>query len=457
MLNYFKTYSIKNNKHFYSNLLKLAIPMGFIALLNSSLNLIDNLMISQLGKEAVAAVGSSNKVFFILMLTLFGVNSGFGAFISQFWGTKDFKRIQTVLFTAICSGSFIALLVTILALNNSSFILKRFSDEPLVIQYGIDYLSIVAFSYIISAILFSFDMTARSTENAKLPLIAIFFGLIVNASLNYTLIFGHFGFEAMGVKGAAIATLIARSVQLMIYIIYIILTKNPVLLIKLRNLTFESVLFKRMLLKTSPVVLNELMWAGGLVFVFIVYGKLGTDALASIHLFDTLFSMLTVFTWGISSASAIMIGKKLGESDLETAKIYTRLFVFNSITLGSLTSLFFLAFYPFIPNLFSYLDAPVIHNLQMLLLVMIFYTPFKLLSNTFIIGILRSAGDTFFALLVEGGALWAWSVPIAFLLVYTTSFTLPIVYIFVNFELIIKTVVCYIRYKKGNYIHNLIH
>jgi len=269
----FNYYSFKRNKVFYLDLMKLVVPMAFISLFNSLLNLTDNLMISRLGGVEVTAVGSSNKFFFVLMLTLFGINSGFGAFIAQFWGKRDIKRIHTVLFTALTSGVLLALVVTWVARNRPEMVIEFFSDDPNVLPLGVDYLRIVSFSYVISSVLFTLGMVSRSTERPLIPLMAVISGVFVNILLNWILIFGHLGFDKMGVEGAALATVIARLVQLLVYLVYILISRNDVLFIRPKNLIFESVLFKRLFYRTLPVVLNEFFWSLGLAFVFRAYGK----------------------------------------------------------------------------------------------------------------------------------------------------------------------------------------
>jgi len=267
-------YSYKNNKLFYHNLMRLAIPMGLTSLLGSLLNLIDTLMITSLGASAVAAVGSANKVFFVMIVTLYGVYSGFGVFISQYWGKKDIKRLQTVFMTAIMTGIIISTIVSLIAIIYPEQVIRAFSKDIEVIDMGIQYLRVVAFSYIISAIVFSIEMVSRSTENVKLPMIVSSIGVGVNTLLNIVFIFGlnvHFKGDiwfiqnininittvAMGVTGAAIATIIARGVQLSIYIGFIFITKHQVLYFKISHFIYDSTLFKRMLVRVSPVVGNE--------------------------------------------------------------------------------------------------------------------------------------------------------------------------------------------------------
>ncbi|MDF2699299.1 MAG: family efflux transporter [Haloplasmataceae bacterium] len=452
----------QNNKNFfYRNLFFLAIPMGLNSLLGSLINMIDTLMITELGEQAVVAVGSANKLFYIMNVTLYGVFSGFGVFISQYWGKKDLKRLQTVYVIAIITGIVISTIATIVALAIPGQIIGLFSNDPVVIKYGVEYLRVVSFSYVLSAILFSIEMVSRSTENVRLPLINSIIGLFTNFILNYIFIFGvsfnGFVIEAMGVEGAAIATVIARIVQLIFYLIAITYTKNKILYLKLSNFIFEPKLFKKMFTKTLPVVANECIWAVGIVFISMAYGKLGTEALASYQLFDTSVGLLTVFTWGVSNSSAIMLGKKIGEKNMDDVKLYTKLFIKTAIFFGMFTGLIIVLFTPLVNVFYHNLSLDVIRDTKALLFVFAFFMPVKLLAATFIVGILRSGGDTVFALIVEISCLWGYAVPIAFILVNFTTLSLPIIYSIICIEEVLKDIICFIRYKKGNYLHNLIH
>ncbi|ERJ13760.1 MATE family efflux transporter [Haloplasma contractile] len=464
-------YRYKHNRDFYRSLLKLAIPMGLSALLQALLNMTDTLMITKLSVEAIAAVGTANKLFFLLMLSLFGVYSGLGAFISQFWGKEDLKQLQTVYFIALIVGLAISFVFSIIAIFLPEQFVNFFVDDSEVIKLGGQYLRIIGFSYLVSSFIFGFEMVSRSTENAILPTIIAIIGIVFNIGLNFLFIFGNesLGIRALGVQGAALGTLIARSIQLLCYITYILITKDRVLWIKRSSINIEKTLVKKLISKAAPVLANEFIWSLGITFTFMAYGRLGVNAIASVQLFDTLFSLLTVFTWGIANSSTVMLGKALGEKNIEKARWYSKLFIFTAIIMGIVTSILILASIPLIDyvyntsNFFKTLSSGdvenfeiVITNLKRLLFTVSFYMPFKLLAAVFIVGILRSGGDTVFALFTEFFGLWVYAVPIAFVLVKVTN-NIGVVFMFVTFEEVIKDVICLIRYKSGKYIHNLVH
>ena len=204
----------KNNRSFYKLLLAIMLPIALQNLISSALNLVDNVMIGQLGEMPIAAVGLANQVFFLMTLMLFGGNSGASIFIAQFWGKKDVPQVKNALSLALQFGFILSSLFFIMGFFFPKMLLSILSNDPEVIQTGAEYLKIVSVSFVVTAIGFSYSSASRSIGRPKLPMYASALSLVINTALNYVLIFGHLGFNAYGVKGAAIATLIARFIVL---------------------------------------------------------------------------------------------------------------------------------------------------------------------------------------------------------------------------------------------------
>ncbi|MBE3102484.1 MAG: polysaccharide biosynthesis C-terminal domain-containing protein, partial [Firmicutes bacterium] len=188
------------DKQFYKTLLHLAIPIAAQNLVSSSLNMVDTIMIGGLGEIEIAAVGQANQLFFLFSLLLFGVNSGSAIFTAQFWGKRDVKNIRRVLGIGLMTSIIAAAFFTVLALIFPKQVMSIFSSDIVVIAVGSDYLRIVGWSYVITAITFTFSSILRSTEQAKIPMIFSIVALLTNTVLNYVLIFGKFGFPMLGVK-----------------------------------------------------------------------------------------------------------------------------------------------------------------------------------------------------------------------------------------------------------------
>ena len=205
---------ILRDKNFINTMFTLALPITFQNFITSSLNLVDNLMIGRLGEDAIAAVGLANQYFFIFMLFLSGINAGASVFMSQYWGRKDVKSIKKVLGLDITIGFIASLIFGGAALIFADEIMGLLSRDTGVIKLGGEYLRIISISFIFTNITQGFSSALRSTEQPKSPMYASLIGVICNAFLNWIFIFGNFGVKPMGVAGAALATSIARSLEM---------------------------------------------------------------------------------------------------------------------------------------------------------------------------------------------------------------------------------------------------
>ncbi|RLD99098.1 MAG: MATE family efflux transporter, partial [Bacteroidetes bacterium] len=217
-----------SDKKFLNTMLKLAAPIMLQNLIFSSLNLVDGVMIGQLGESAVAAVGIANQIFFLVSLLFFGIGSGSAIFAAQYWGRKDTERIQSVLGLSLLMSISGAVLFSLVAILLPVQVISIYSKDPTVISQGSVYLQIVAFSYVVTAITNSFAFVLRSTENVKLPLLTSVVALSLNTLMNYGLVLGNFGLPALGVKGAAIATIISRLIEVVLLLQIIYRRKLPV-------------------------------------------------------------------------------------------------------------------------------------------------------------------------------------------------------------------------------------
>ena len=193
---------------FNKTLITLAIPIMMQYLINSSLNLVDTIMIGSLGEASIAAVGFCNIIYFLIMIALFGISSGTQVFMAQFWGAKDIRRIKHVQGVGLTAGLVLSSVFAAAAIIFPENLMHIFTNDPKPIGLGMEYLRVVGISYVATAVSLSFTAVLRSIENVVVPTAASFIALSLNTFLNWVLIFGHFGFEPMGVKGAAVATLI---------------------------------------------------------------------------------------------------------------------------------------------------------------------------------------------------------------------------------------------------------
>lgn len=444
-----------NKRHFYQNAAKLAIPVTIQNTITSSLNLVDTIMIGQLGGVEVAAVGLANRLFFVLILTLFALSSGTAIFTAQFWGKKDVRHIGKVMGVALVLGVGITLIFSAAALFIPEWVMRIFTTDAAVIAQGALYLRIIAFSYAMTAFTLLYSFVLRSVEQVKLPMYASTTALGLNTFLNYCLILGHFGFPALGVKGAAIATMIARVLEAVIIVFFTYWKRFPA--VKLADfLGITPTLIKQFLATTLPVVANEVSWVLGITTYSIVYGRMGTFEVAAVNIVNPVEQVSSSIFFGLASACSVMVGNQIGaereDLALSYAKRFTAIGALGALLIGGVIAL----------NAFRITSVfKVAPEVRMFAVNMLFILSAVLWTRTFnminVVGVLRGGGDTKFSMYMELLSIWGLGVPLAFLGGFYWKFPVYWVFALVSLEEAFKMVIGLYRLLSGKWIHNLTH
>jgi putative MATE family efflux protein len=444
------------DKAYYKTLMRIALPIVAQHFITSTLNAVDVIMIGQLGETAVAAVGLANQVFFLLMLLLFGISSGAGMFTAQFWGKRDLVNIHKVLGIGLLLGMGSSLLFSLAALLFPEFILGIYSKDPAVVALGSVYLRRVAYSYLFTSITFSFASVLRSTENVKLPMFVSIVALSLNTLMNYSLIFGNFGFPEMGVEGAATATLIARSLECFTLVMLTYRLRTPVAATFKKLLSFDRVFLQRYLKVALPVVFNEMIWSLGITIYNIIYARIGTESIAAVNISVTIEGMAFVLFIGISNAAAIMIGNRIGANEEKKAYEYARrtlmIALIGSFKVGAailISKDAILAFYQISETARMYSS--------MILTIAGLTLWIRAMNLTLIIGIFRSGGDTRFSLLLDAGSVWLVGVPLALIGAFVLHLPVYGVVVMVMSEEFVKMLIGFWRFASRRWINNLSH
>jgi putative MATE family efflux protein len=423
--------------------------------ISSSLNLVDTIMVGQLGETEIASVGLSNQIFFLLNLFLFGVGSGASIFTAQFWGKRDIRNIHRVLGLAILSGLAVSVVFFLSVLLAPKQILGIFSTDPNVLRLGSEYLGIVCFSYIIMSLTFNYASVLRSTEHVKLPMYVSIAALSTNTILNYIMIFGKLGFPAMGVRGAALATVIARGVEFAL-LITVVYARRYAPAARIHEMFDISVaFFKRFYSTTVPVILNESIWSLGITMFSVVYARMGTGIVASINIVSTVERLSLVLFTSMAHSCAVMIGKQIGAGDEDRALLYAKRFELLGPLLGvvigailALSSGFILSAYRVSPE--------VSQAAQTVLIILTVIIPVKVFNMISIVGVLRSGGDTKFCLAIDTVPLWLIGVPLAFLGGLVWKLPVHCVYMLVCIEEFVKFGFGLRRILSAKWINNLV-
>lgn len=399
------------DKGFFKTMFKLAIPIALQNLILSSLNLVDSIIIGGLGDKAIASVGLANQYFFLFNLLLFGITSGSAIFTAQFWGKRDIPNIRRVLGICLVTGGTAAILFTIGGLFFPEQFIGFFSKDADVIHLGGQYLRIIVLSYLATSITFSYSFILRSTGQVKVPMFVSVIALGINTFLNYSLVYGYFGFPKLEVKGSAIATVIARLIEVTLLLIIVYSQKLAVAASLSELFDLSRSFVYRFFKITIPVILNESMWALGVSMYAFVYGHMGTDVVASTNISGTIEKIAWVIFLGFGNACAVMIGNKIGEHDEAAAYTYAKRFMILGPAFAMLAGIIVFLSSDFI--LSAYKISPTVrYYSHRNLIVFSFFLWVKVFNYISIVGILRSGGDTKFCLFLDMGGVWLIGVPL---------------------------------------------
>ena len=443
------------NREFLSTMIMMAVPITIQSFITSSLNLVDNLMVGRLGEESIASVGLANQYIFIFTLCILGINAGASVFMSQFWGKKDLKNIKKILGLDISIGLIVS---TIFALGAGFFsyeIMSILSNDLRVVELGAQYLQIVAISCIFTNFTQAYSSALRSTEQPNVPMYASMVGVLINAFLNWVFIFGNLGFEPMGVSGAALATTIARLIEMIFIVSFVYFSKNKVAS-KLSELMSFDFSFVKIYFKTSwSVIANEIIWSLGMTAYSIAYARIGTNAVASMQIATTLNNMFMVLLIGLATASSIMIGNKIGSNEESTARKYAKNIAIMAVGVGFVLGVLIWITAPLALKPFKVSEGTYLDTLKVLRVIGLFFT-IRAFNMVMIVGVFRGGGDTTYSMLVQCGTIWFYAVPMAFL--GATVFSLPIygVYFLICTEEFLKIIFELVRLKSGKWIKNVI-
>lgn len=443
-----------DNRTFFITLIGLIIPITLQNLISSSLNMLDNLMIGELGESAIAAVGLVNQYFFIFTLTLSGINAGTSVFISQFYGKRDEKNIKKMFGLGIILSIMVSVLFFIPGFFMPDRILKVFVSDGDVIGLGADYLRVVSISFVLTAITQAFSTLIRSIGIPKPTMYGSIVGILINAFLNYCLIFGNFGFPQLGVVGAAIATSIARLVE-MLFVVIVSYKVSPIKPNKKEEiLAFDKNIIRAYFNTSSSVITNEILWALGMTAYSIIYAKIGITAVASMQIATTINNMFMVLTVGLATAAAIVIGNNIGSDKEDLALEYAKKLGVLAPLLGILVGGLVWLSSSSIVSIFN-INQETYRMTVNILKIMALIAPLRFFNVLMIVGVFRGGGDTLYSMLVQLGTVWLFAIPLGY--IGASYFNLPLeyVYLIISSEELVKIFFEASRLKSGKWIKNV--
>ena len=453
--------ALKRDKAFYRYLVSLTAPIALQNLITFSLGLIDTLMVSRLGNDEMAAVTAANVPVFLLISIVFGVQSGVGILISQYWGKKDLTSISRVIGVAALLGVSLALVVAVVLFAWPVAIMDLLSNKHHLSLLGAPYLRLIGFSYVFNMLSSIYVSAQRSVENAGFGMKLFGMSTVLNTGLNYLLIFGKCGFPALGVEGAALATLLSRVAEFLVCLICAL--RSRLIPLDLRALLRPGwEMLRRFVKYASPVLVNELFWGLGnsLLTVILGHTTVSVAFLAANGVMGNLNRLFLVVCFGLGAATAVMIGKAIGEGQShDELMALAKTLSWVTILVGAVLAVIALVlvpllFQPVIFPLFELYDLSA-HLATTLAVTGFACIPLHAYSISAVTGILRAGGDVFWSTALDLGPQWLIALPLTALLGLVLNADPWFVSLAIQAESFVKCPICLWRIRSEKWIHDV--
>lgn len=419
-----------------------------------SVNLADNVMIGSYSETSLSGVALVNQIQYLLQMMSMGVGEGIIVLCSQYWGKKDISTIRKVIGIGIKLGILISSILFIAVFFFPEQCLGILTDEAPVIEEGAKYLRIICFSYIIFTVTSILIASLRSVETVKIGFLISFSTLCINVCLNYLLIYGNFGCPELGIRGAAIATLTSRIVEFVTIVFYVKVVDKKIRIQFKEWLKTDMALFKDYIKICVPVVLTSSLWGVAMLAQTAILGHISAAAIAANSIATTVFQIVTVGTFGNGSAASVMIGKTIGEGNLDLVKQYAKTFQCLFIFTGFMTSLVLFGLKDIILSFYDIsFDTKVLASQFMTVLCI------SLIGTSYqapvVSGIIRGGGETKFGFYIDTSFMWLFTIPMGALSAFVFEFPPVVTFICLKLDQWLKCIVAGIKVNRFRWIKQL--
>ena len=432
-------------------IVRLALPIALQQFMTALVGACDAIMLGKLSQDAMSAVSLATQVTFVFNLFMFAFMAGENMFVAQYYGKGDYTGISQVfsLVTKICGCIAVVFLAGTLFFPEQ--LMRILTNEETLIVLGSEYLRVIGISYVFSGIAQIFLAIMKNCGAVNMSTLINGVMVILNIALNAVFIFGLSGFPKMGIKGAALATVLATVVQFLWSVGYVLCRIRAV---KFSLRSCEKKLFGRFWQKAVPLLINNLAWGIGFSMYAVIMGHLGTDAVAANGIANISKNLVVCFCLGLGNAGSIIVGNRLGADRLQEAKEVGETLTKTAIIAGIVSGLVLIALSPFITKMVD-LTPTARGYLQKMLLISSYYIAGKSVNCMTIGGIFAAGGDSKFGMLCDSVTLWCIIVPLGCICAFILKLPVMVVYFVLNLDEIIKLPVVYKHYKKYKWIKNL--
>ena len=432
-------------------IVRLALPIALQQFMTALVGACDAIMLGKLSQDAMSAVSLATQVTFVFNLFMFAFMAGENMFVAQYYGKGDYTGISQVfsLVTKICGCIAVVFLAGTLFFPEQ--LMRILTNEETLIVLGSEYLRVIGISYVFSGIAQTFLAIMKNCGAVNMSTLINGVMVMLNIVLNAVFIFGLSGFPKMGIKGAALATVLATVVQFLWSVGYVLCRIRAV---KFSLRSCEKKLFGRFWQKAVPLLINNLAWGIGFSMYSVIMGHLGTDAVAANGIANISKNIVVCFCLGLGNAGSIIVGNRLGADRLQEAKEVGETLTKTAIVAGIVSGLVLIALSPFITKMVD-LTPTARGYLQKMLLISSYYIAGKSVNCMTVGGIFASGGDSKFGMLCDSVTLWCITVPLGCICAFILKLPVMVVYFVLNLDEIIKLPVVYKHYKKYKWIKNL--
>ncbi|MBP3387231.1 MAG: MATE family efflux transporter [Clostridia bacterium] len=452
---------LTKDKSFYKTLLIIALPVALQQLISLAVVMLDNVMVGSLGDVSLSAVSQANQVTVFFTFFVRGISGGAALLISQYWGKKDTERIKQIFSMTFLTTVILAGVVTVFVFFCPSLVVRFFSNNTELLSEATDYIRIACFSYVLFALSDTFISMLRCVEIVKITFVISIVSFFTNLGGNYVLIFGKLGLPAMGVEGAALATVIARAVELIIVMVFFFKVQKKIT-VKPKDLFFaERVMWRDFFKYGVPVLVGDVQW--GLVGVVkaVVIGRLSLEMMAAVSITDVVMQLGLIFANGLAAGACVIIGKTVGAGDFKKTREYSTSIelIFGAVGIVMGLGIFFLRAFPV--SLYTEISEAT----RALAMQLLGIGAFTLIGTSYhmacFTGINRGAGDSRFVFKVDMICGWLVVIPLTVLAAaghlgnWAPFFSLPLVFLCTRIDQCFKWIVAFIRLRGNKWIKNV--
>ncbi|TBX16843.1 MATE family efflux transporter [Clostridium perfringens] len=445
---------ITRDKRFYRLLFSIALPIAVQNLITFMVSMVDTLMVGALGEIQLSAVSIANNLFFVLTILMFGIAGGSNIMISQYWGKGNVKTIHKILAIMYRVCLLITGIFIFIALFLPKYFMGIFTTDKAVIDFGASYLRIVCIGYLFYSITNCTIMMLRSVKTVSISIIVYTASLVVNSILNWIFIFGNLGAPELGIRGAAIATICARITEFSIVLVFMFIYERKIGLKIEHLLKLDKEILKDYVGLCTPVLCNELLWAIGASMISVIVGRMGTEVVAANSINGVAHQFVTVFIFGMSNATAVIIGNTIGEGKKEKAKEYAYSIGIFSVVMGCISGLMILLIKPFVVNFYN-----VSYSTKLIAMEIMTVTSgiivFQSLASNFMMGVLRGGGDAKFVLINDLIFMWLVAIPGGFFVAFVLELPVALVFLVIKCDEILKSLTSVYRVISGKWINDV--